>query len=215
MQQSIHRFSMTSRLRLFAAAACALGFFLAATVSAQPVVTTVDRERARTAGDEAGNWLLHGRTYDEQRFSPLSQINTDNVEQLSLAWYFETGTRRGLEASPIVVDGRMYTSGPWGVVFALDAKTGQQLWFYDPKVDKSRGFYACCDTVNRGVAVWGDKVYVATLDGRLVAINALSGQLEWQTQTFDLSQAYTITGAPRIIDGKVIIGKLTWEKVPR
>ena len=100
----------------------------------------------------------------------------------------------------------MYTSGPWGVVFALDAKTGEQLWFYDPKVDKSRGFYACCDTVNRGVAVWGDNVYVATLDGRLVAINALSGQLEWQTQTFDLSQAYTITGAPRIIDGKVIIG---------
>ena len=206
MQQSIHRFFIRSRSCLLVVMVCAMVFFLSATASAQPAVTTVDRERARAAGDEAGNWLLHGRTYDEQRFSPLSQINTDNVAQLSLAWYFETGTRRGLEASPIVVDGRMYTSGPWGVVFALDAKTGEQLWFYDPKVDKSRGFYACCDTVNRGVAVWGDNVYVATLDGRLVAINALSGQLEWQTQTFDLSQAYTITGAPRIIDGKVIIG---------
>lgn len=166
----------------------------------------IDRQRAIAADAEPENWLLHGRTYGEQRFSPLDQINADSVKDLGLAWYFETGTTRGLEASPIIVDGRMYTTGPWGVVFALDAKTGAQLWFYDPKVDKSRGYYACCDTVNRGAAVWGDRVYVGTLDGRLVAIDALSGELVWETQTFDLDQAYTITGAPRIIDGKVIIG---------
>lgn len=206
MQYYINRCLSVYRHYLLTVTVWILSGLSVAFVSAQPAVTTVDRERARSAGDDAGNWLLHGRTYDEQRFSPLTTINTANIDQLGLAWYFETGTQRGLEASPIVVDGRMYTSGPWGVVFALDAKTGEQLWFYDPDVDKSRGFYACCDTVNRGVAVWGDKVYVGTLDGRLVAINALSGSLAWQTQTFDLSQPYTITGAPRIIDGKVIIG---------
>ncbi len=169
-------------------------------------IKPIDSQRAINANAEPENWLLHGRTYDEQRFSPLTQINTESIDDLSLAWHFETGTVRGLEASPIIVDGRMYTTGPWGVVFALDAKTGEQLWFFDPQVDKSRGYYACCDTVNRGAAVWDDKVYVGTLDGRLVAIDALTGQSVWQTQTFDLDKAYTITGAPRIVDGKVIIG---------
>lgn len=190
-----------------------LALSLPASVTAQQAadvaavnINPVDTARAVNANAEPHNWLLHGRTYSEQRFSPLQEINTESVSELGLAWHFETGTTRGLEASPIVVDGRMYTTGPWGVVFALDAKTGEQLWFYDPEVDKSRGYYACCDTVNRGAAVWGNKVYVGTLDGRLVAIDAISGELVWETLTFDLDQAYTITGAPRVVDGKVIIG---------
>lgn len=176
------------------------------TLASAPSVTVLDQQRATNAEVEDGNWLLHGRTYSEQRFSPLDQINTESIEDLGLAWHFETGTIRGMEATPIVVDGRMYVTGPWGVVFALDAKTGQQLWYFDPEVDKSRGYYACCDTVNRGAAVWGDRVFVATLDGRLIAIDAASGKKVWDVLTIDLDKAYTITGAPRVVNGKVIIG---------
>ena len=173
---------------------------------AAPEVSVVDSRRVAQIDQEPGNWLLHGRTYSEQRYSPLTQINPKTIDGLGLAWYFETGTVRGMEATPIVVDGRMYVSGPWGVVFALDAKTGEKLWYFDSAVDKSRAIYACCDTVNRGVAVWGDRVFVGTLDGRLVAINASTGEKVWDVLTIDLDKPYTITGAPRVIDGKVIIG---------
>jgi quinohemoprotein ethanol dehydrogenase len=179
---------------------------LAVAASAEPPVSKVDKERLANIESEPENWLLHGRTYDEQRFSPLTQINTDTVDDLGLAWYFETGTLRGIEATPIVVDGRMYVSGPWSVVFALDAKTGEKLWYFDPEVDKSHGFHACCDVVNRGVAVWGDRVFVGTIDGRLIAIDASDGQKVWDVPTIDPGTKYTITGAPRVFDGKVLIG---------
>ena len=170
------------------------------------VTENLDGERIVNADDEPGNWLAHGRTYDEQRFSPLDQITTDNVGDLGLAWYFDTGTDRGLEASPIVVDGIMYTSGSWSVVFANDARTGELIWQFDPKVPKAWGVNACCDVVNRGVSVWKGRVYVGTIDGRLIALDAATGEVAWDVNTIDKTKPYTITGAPRIINDKVIIG---------
>ena len=176
------------------------------TVWISDVTATVDGERIVNADDEPGNWLAHGRTYDEQRFSPLDQITADNVGDLGLAWYFDTGTDRGLEASPIVVDGVMYTSGSWSVVFANDARTGELIWQFDPEVPKAWGANACCDVVNRGVAVWKGRVYVGTIDGRLIALDAATGEVAWDVSTIDKTKPYTITGAPRIVNDKVIIG---------
>lgn len=166
----------------------------------------VDEQRLINAEAEPGNWLAHGRTYSEQRFSPLAQINKDTVGQLGLAWSWDTETTRGLEATPIVVDGVMYSTGTWSVVYAHDAATGTLLWQYDPEVPREWAYKACCDVVNRGTAVWQGKVYVGTLDGRLLAIDAATGALDWQVLTIDQTKPYTITGAPRVVKGKVIIG---------
>ena len=176
----------------------------AAAQTDQPV-GAIDGARIIAADSEPGSWLAHGRTYSEQRFSPLDQITVDNIGELGLAWSFETGTTRGLEASPIVVDGKMFTTGNWGVVHALDAKTGEELWEYDPEVPGEWARYGCCDIVNRGVAVWKGKVYVASFDGRLIALDAASGDKVWEVTTIP-GAPYTITGAPRIVNGKVIIG---------
>jgi len=169
---------------------------------------TADLDGARIIGAdaEAGNWLAHGRTYDEQRHSPLKAINTDTVGELGLAWYWDTGTKRGLEATPIVVDGVMFSTGAWSVVWAHDAATGELLWSYDPQVPREWGKFACCDVVNRGVAVWKGRVYVGTLDGRLVALDAGTGEPVWTVQTTDPDRPYTITGAPRVFKDMVVIG---------
>lgn len=177
-----------------------------ATENAFISIDTVDSSRIIAADSEPGNWLSHGRTYDEQRFSPLQDINRDNVADLGLSWYFDTDTNRGHEASPIVVDGVMFITAPWSIVYALDARNGELLWTYDPQVPKSWGANACCDVVNRGVAVWKGAVYVATLDGRLVALDARTGRVKWEELTIDASRPYTITSAPRVVNGKVIIG---------
>ncbi len=158
------------------------------------------------ADDRPGEWLSHGRTYSEQRYSPLSAVNRDNVADLGLSWAFDFGVSRGIEATPIVSDGVMYVTSSWNIVHALDAKTGEAVWRYDPKVDKSRASVMCCDIVDRGVAIWGDKVFTGTIDGRLIAIDVATGEAAWDVSTIDLSEPYSITGAPRIIDGKVIIG---------
>ncbi len=170
------------------------------------VAADVDDARLRAAGTDGGHWLTHGRTYDEQRYSPLAQIDAGNVHELGLRWSFETGTRRGLEATPIVVDGVLYTTGTWSVVYAIDARTGGLIWRFDPRVPRRYGAIACCDVVNRGVALYAGRVYVGTLDGRLVALDSATGELVWEVVTVDRSRAYTITGAPRVVEGKVIIG---------
>ena len=167
---------------------------------------TAGIDGARIVGGEAKNWLSTGRTYDEQRHSPLDQIDQQTVGELGLAWYWDTGTKRGLEATPIVVDGTMFSTGTWSVVWAHDAATGELLWKYDPKVPRAWARYACCDVVNRGVAVWKGRVYVGTLDGRLVALDAGTGEPVWDVYTVPRDRAYTITGAPRIVGDKVIIG---------
>ncbi len=166
----------------------------------------LDDARLRAADRDRNNWLLHGRTYEEQRFSPLDAINADNVSQLGLAWGMDTQTNRGLEATPIVVDGVLYMSGSWSVVFAVDARTGREIWRWDPKVPRDYGGKACCDVVNRGVALDKGRVYASVLDGRLAALDAKTGELIWEVVTVDRSRPYTITGAPRVFEGKVVIG---------
>jgi quinohemoprotein ethanol dehydrogenase len=166
----------------------------------------VDGARIENADREPGNWMTHGRTYSEQRFSPLKQIDDRNVAQLGLTWYFDLDTRRGQEATPIVVDGVMYFTTAWSKVVALNAATGAVIWTYDPKVPPEWGVNACCDVVNRGAAVWRGKVIFATLDGRLIALDAATGKRIWETLTIDPKFRYTITGAPRVVKGKVIIG---------
>jgi len=166
----------------------------------------VNERRISNADSEPGNWLSHGRTYGEERYSPLDAINTENVSQLGLAWSYELREPRGAEATPIVVDGVMYVTSAWSIVYALDAETGRELWVYDPEVPRERGASACCDVVNRGVAVWGGKVYVGTLDGRLIALDAHTGRRVWEQVTVDQSKPYTITGAPRAARGLIFIG---------
>ena len=177
----------------------------AAPAKARPAAD-VDGARIIKADQEGHNWMSHGRSYDEQRHSPLKQINTANVGKLGLAWQFKLDVDRGTEATPIVVDGVMYTTGAFSIVYALDARSGELLWKYDPQVEKAVAGKGCCGPVNRGVAVWQGKVYVGAYDGRLIALDASSGKPVWSTQTVDSSQNYTVTGAPRIIKGQVIIG---------
>ena len=131
------------------------------------------------AESQPENWLTYGRTYSEQRFSPLQSINDKNAGRLGLAWDFDLDTDRGQEATPIVVDGVMYFSTAWSKVFALNAATGARLWSYDPEVPPQWGANACCDVVNRGVAVWQEKIYIGTLDGRLIALDAATGKPVW------------------------------------
>ena len=166
----------------------------------------MDDEALKAANSRAGEWITHGRTQDEQRFSPLEKISDLNVRQLRLAWTFDTGTDRVLEATPLVVDGVMYTTASWGIVFALDARTGKQLWKWDPKVDPRYERFACCDVVNRGVAFYKGRVYAAAFDGRLTALDAKSGEVVWSVVTVDQTKAYTVTAAPRVVKGRVIIG---------
>ena len=151
-------------------------------------------------------WLLHGRTYAEERHSPLDQINTSNVDQIGLSWSFETGTNRGHETTPIVKDGVMFITAPWSVVHALDAKTGDLLWTYDPQVERAWANNACCDVVNRGVALYENSIFFGTIDGRLISLDKDTGTENWSILTIDKSRPYTITGAPRIVKGNVIIG---------
>jgi quinohemoprotein ethanol dehydrogenase len=166
----------------------------------------IDQARLDAAASDADNWLTYGRTYAEQRFSDLTQVNDGNIGQLRLAWAVELDTARGQEATPIVVDGIMYTSTAWSKVLALDAATGKVLWQFDPHNEGSKGAHACCDVVNRGVAVWKGRVYVGTIDGRLIALDARSGHKVWEVVTVDQQKPYTVTMAPRVVRDKVIIG---------
>jgi PQQ-dependent dehydrogenase (methanol/ethanol family) len=173
---------------------------------AATTVAAVDAARIANADAEPVNWMSHGRTYGEQRFSPLAQIHAGNIEQLSLAWFYDLPTRRGIEATPLVVDGVMYTTGSWSRVYAFDARDGELLWQYDPGVPRVTAAKACCDAVNRGPAVWNGRVYVGAFDGRLIALDAATGELAWETMTVDPKLNLTITGAPRIVNGLVVIG---------
>jgi len=166
----------------------------------------VDTKRIVNADAEPGNWMSHGRTYDEQRFSPLDAIDDHNVGRLGLSWYFDIPTRRGMQATPLMIDGVLYVSGSWSLVYAFDAASGELLWKYDPKVPRAKALELCCDAINRGVAAWQGKIYVGTIDGRLVALNAADGSVVWDVITIPEASPYSITGAPRVVKGKVIIG---------
>lgn len=152
------------------------------------------------------DWLQHGQDSFEQRFSRLADINADNVSRLGLAWYFDYPTNRGLEATPLVRDGVIYSTGSWSMVYAHDALSGELLWMYDPQVPREWAVHLCCDVVNRGVALRDERLFFGTLDGRLLALEATTGKVLWETQTTDVSRPYSITGAPRLVGDKVVIG---------
>ncbi len=154
-----------------------------------------------------GDWQSYSRTWDEQRFSPLTQINDKNVGQLGLAWYDDLQTQRGVQGSPLVIDGVLYNVSIYNVVTAYDGRTGKKLWTYNPKVANIWARWACCGPSARGIAAWKGKIYIGALDGRLIAIDAKTGKEVWVTQTFEPNKdPYSITGAPRVYDGKVVIG---------
>lgn len=165
-----------------------------------------EQDYLESANGLDGNWLLHGMDYAESRFSPLTQIETSNINNLGLDWSLSLGLKRGIEATPIVKDGIMYLTGSWSIVFAIDLRTHKTLWEFDPEVPKSYGEKGCCDVVNRGVALYDNKIYVGTFDGRLIAIDSKTGKKVWEVLTIDQSKPYTITGAPRIVNNNVIIG---------
>jgi quinohemoprotein ethanol dehydrogenase len=167
---------------------------------------TVDERALAAAPGNEGEWLTYGRTYDEQRHSPLAQIDRANVGRLGLAWYADLDTARGQEATPLVIDGAIFISTAWSKVKAFDARSGRPLWSYDPKVPPETAVKACCDVVNRGLAAWGNKLYLGTLDGRLVALDRNTGRELWSRQTVDSTKNYTITGAPRAVRGLIVIG---------
>ena len=170
-------------------------------------LSACDRPGRESSGvaDPAG-WPSIGGSPLEQHYAPLSDINRESVGRLGLAWSLDLDTSRGQEATPFIVDGTLYATTAWSKVIAVDAVSGKLKWQHDPEVPGETAVKACCDVVNRGAAYFDGKIYSATLDGRLIALDARSGKLVWSVQTLDGAWPYTITGAPRIANGKVIIG---------
>jgi len=180
-----------------------------------PAATRTDHVGPKSDSESAGaDWPSHGRNYSEQRFSPLNEIRPQNVQKLGLAWSAEIDTPGEIEATPLVVRGVLYTTGTFGVVYAFDARTGAQLWRYDPGAQYRNADFPTWGR-NRGVAFWREKVYVGVADGRLIALDARNGRPLWQVQTFDRSKPYSITGAPRVFEGRVIIGQGGGDKYTR
>jgi quinohemoprotein ethanol dehydrogenase len=193
--------------------ACAQRMLLAAVViaaaapAATPTAGNVDTSTIAGFERDGSQWPSAGGDYSERRYSPLTQINTKTVARLGFAWQADMNTDRGLEATPIVVGGTMYVSSTFGQAFAFDAVTGRLLWSYHPVYRSSVVRHVCCDIVNRGLAVWKGRVYVATLDGHLVALDAASGKVVWNVDTItDPSQPYSVVGPVLAVDGKVILG---------
>jgi quinohemoprotein ethanol dehydrogenase len=166
----------------------------------------VTGQRLQDADKDPGQWMSHGRTWSEQRFSPLTQINEKNINRLKLAWYADLNTFRGVDATPLVIDGVLYNVSAWSIVTAYDATNGKVLWTYNPEVPLEYGRIACCGPVSRGLAAWKGNIILAALDGRLIAIDAHTGKPVWITQTLEKDQPLSITGAPRVANGIVVIG---------
>lgn len=181
-----------------------------------PVAVTTIVDDAAMSDETAGdNWLAFGRTYSEQRFSPLDQVNADNVGQLGVDWYLDLPNDRGLVSTPLVVDGTLYFVGSMNRVRAVDATSGRLIWTFDPKVAENTGNDLRAGWEhNRGIGIWKDRVYQATWDGRLIAIDRKSGAEVWSVRTFDAGLPLYITGAPKIFKGKVMIGNGGTENGP-
>ena len=170
-------------------------------------VANVDDARIIENAKTGKEWPSNGLDYGVNRFSPLDQITTANVGKLGLAWSYPLDSIRGVEATPIVVDGIMYVTAPWGIVYAINAKTGEKIWTFDSQSPRDEGYRLCCDVVNRGVAVYKGKVYVGTPDARLIALDAATGKVLWSVDASpDRARPYTLTGAPLVIKGKVFVG---------
>lgn len=168
-----------------------------------PVNVDITDQQLLNANQNLDNWMLYGRTYKNQRFSPLTQINTGNVSALTPVAVIQTGVAASFETSPIVDNGVMYITTAYDHVIAYNATTGKQLWSYVPHLGYTQ---LCCGPESRGVAVADGKVFVTTLDAHLIALNAYNGKVEWNTQVADSRAAFSITMAPQIYDGKVFVG---------
>ncbi|MFC3051046.1 PQQ-dependent dehydrogenase, methanol/ethanol family [Kordiimonas pumila] len=181
------------------------------TINTTEMVSTVSgnitTERLLNIENEPGSWLTGGRDYQQSYFSPLTDINKGNASELGFAWQYEIDTTHGFEATPIVVDGVMYSSGPKGAVYAVDAKTGAEKWMFEPEIDPNIVRKVCCGMINRGISVWEGSVFVASLDGYLYALDAATGDVLWQQDTItERDRGYTITGAPYVAKDIVVIG---------
>jgi quinohemoprotein ethanol dehydrogenase len=200
--------TLAALAKTLATLATSLAILMLAGCQKSPPADVASATPEAAANSQAADveWPRHGFNEAEQRFSPLAQINAENVDALGLDWYFDYPHARGKEATPLVIDGVIYTTGSWSNVFAHDARTGQLLWYYDAKVPRQWAVHLCCDVVNRGVAVVEGELFFGTLDGRLISLNAKDGSLRWEVQTTDTSRPYSITGAPRVVKDKVIIG---------
>jgi quinohemoprotein ethanol dehydrogenase len=173
-------------------------------VAASPAI--VDDARLAKAAEEPQNWLAHGGAHPDWYFSALQKIDVTNVKSLRPAWVVELDTSRGQEATPLVADGEIFTTTAWSKVLAVDARTGKIRWTFDPQVPGHAGYKSCCDVVNRGPALYLGNLYISTIDGRLIALNAATGKPVWSVLTVDPAKMYAITGAPRVMQGRVIIG---------
>ena len=195
---------MRSACSLYSPAGVALLMGLWGSVATAQPVTTSDLENA---GHDNSSWLTYGRDYFGQRFALLGQITPANVGRLQPAWVFATGgDNRGLQATPLVYKGVLYLSADQSRVFALDARTGEKKWSYDPKIGKDAERVYCCGSNNRGVALWGDLVFVGTMDARLIALNRETGAVVWETKVIEWEQGYSITGAPLVVKDTVLTG---------
>ncbi len=167
-------------------------------------ITTADLEQA--AADNSA-WLMYGRDYHGQRFVELDRITPGNVSRLRPVWVFATGgENRGLQATPLLHEGVLYLSADESRVFAIDARTGARKWSYDPELSDSVERVYCCGSNNRGVALFGELVYVGTMDARLVALDRETGAVAWEVEVIDWRQGYSITGAPLVVEGMVLTG---------
>lgn len=178
----------------------AAGLLLGAT---QMAAAATDWNALVHAGNQSQDWLTYGGDLGQQRFVPNAEINTGNVRNLRLKWIFQTGVIGSFENTPIVEDGVMYVTTPYNHVFAVDARSGRQLWHYQHKLGTT---IFCCGPNNRGVAVYGDNVYMATLDTMLIALNKKTGELVWETEIADPEMGYSETLAPVIYKDKLIVG---------
>jgi alcohol dehydrogenase (cytochrome c) len=167
-------------------------------------VPPVTQQMLNGADKNTKDFLLTNGNYAQTRFYGAKQIDRDSVKHLHVAWIFQTDVKESMETSPIVVDGVMYVTTSFSHVYALDAKTGQQLWHYNHKMGPITTY--CCGPNNRGVQVLNDKVYLATLDSKLVALNAKTGEVVWMTDIADPEAGYSETMAPTVVKDKVLIG---------
>ncbi|MGQ0697565.1 MAG: PQQ-dependent dehydrogenase, methanol/ethanol family [Panacagrimonas sp.] len=168
---------------------------------------TVVDAKALSDPNQGANWLAYGRNFSEQRYSPLTQINADSVGKLGLEWSMALPKDHSLLGTPLVVDGVLYFSGSWSVTRAVNARTGELLWEYDPKSIQNSGerLRIMWDS-NRGLAYWKGTIVICTIDGRLIALNAKTGKEIWSTQTFDKGKALYISGHPKAFRGLVLVG---------
>lgn len=173
-------------------------------VSVVSLGAQVTSERILRAEEETGNWLTYNRTYDSRHHSPLDQINRENVGDLELKWVFQSRSLEKYEATPLVVDDVMYTVQMPNDVVALDAVTGRKYWQYTHVMDGTVN--VCCGRVNRGLAILGDTLYMGTIDGRLVALDAKSGAVVFSKQIVDPTGGYSLTHAPLVVKDKLILG---------